>query len=785
MFVKVFSIIFLLGLYQFFTLYYISKITVSSIKKSVSLGVIIPFCSKDLSVIKQTINNWNIQCVKNYDIDLILYYDTPTITLEELDINTCFKNVKLLYSNLTEEENVYPVAPSIMFYKLFLNKNLKTSLEHYTHLFLIELDIKVVKPNSFELLFELLQTSSRDFWIMGSSLLGNNFHKTSHNIKNWKMLNHINGNAVYKYNDYYFDRYVEYTKNKYENEYSYDVALWTTLNDFPYSWLINQKFGDKFIRDKFIVNLGFIDYNSFLDKDTLFVHGSTISSGAQKKNQIVQATIQTQKSFFETPFENLCVFIKNYSPVSEYTKLTVDSILKTNPNLIVIVATHLSELSKINDNKNVYYISFNSEEKLNNIELYADSYCDKDYILYVSPGNFFTDRILNKDIFSIDRKLIVDYIPINKNSTIVYNQNTYPIIEKSILQEARQFEISNNVLQDIFKAQSRGAVKLQYSSDWNERNILQDNVDVYDIPINREYKICFVNMKLYLNHKLDLLSYLKEKHTNPNICPYGYYHVIDSLLDPIKEIKNPEQTRNVRTEVKKPIIIKKTSDFSLYVPHKCGSSLHTYLLRSIKKIGKTVHICKSSTCDETIDNIFVKGPIRTVGDDVAVETPTNKLIIMRDPRDIIISEYWSYGFYHKEWSNDTNYVKSFQEQRKTIQENGMEWYINYRIPIIKEMTTSILKAHQVCKNCYFFSYAKVVEEPKSHVYNLVSAMNLEDFFPQIWDDCKDTFLRNNDVFTDSHHINNPEGKYWVSIDIKLQNLLNSTFSNEITFLEKL
>lgn len=62
-----------------------------------------------------------------------------------------------------------------------------------------------------------------------------------------KVLGHINGNAIYNNSDPAFVQFVDFTLARWDYTYSYDVALWATISDFPYSWPLWQRFSSKFV----------------------------------------------------------------------------------------------------------------------------------------------------------------------------------------------------------------------------------------------------------------------------------------------------------------------------------------------------------------------------------------------------------------------------------------------------------------------------------------------------------------------------------------------------------
>lgn len=145
------------------------------------------------------------------------------------------------------QENVYPKGPSVQFYKMFLDEEVRPQLSAYDALAIIEWDVHVVSDNSFEQLYLSAFGGTEDFWVKGSTVAGTTFHDIAAYTDMWHVLGHINGNAIYNNNDPAFIEYVEYTRARWEYNYPYDVALWATISDFPYSWPLWQRYSSKFV----------------------------------------------------------------------------------------------------------------------------------------------------------------------------------------------------------------------------------------------------------------------------------------------------------------------------------------------------------------------------------------------------------------------------------------------------------------------------------------------------------------------------------------------------------
>lgn len=130
---------------------------------------------------------------------------------------------------------------------MFLDQDVRPHLAEYDALAIIEWDVLVASDESFSELYKAAFGSTEEFWVKGSNLEGTNFHTTAAERDMWHVLGHINGNALYNNNDAAFVEFVEYTRARWDYRYPYDVALWATISDFPYSWPLWQRYSNKFV----------------------------------------------------------------------------------------------------------------------------------------------------------------------------------------------------------------------------------------------------------------------------------------------------------------------------------------------------------------------------------------------------------------------------------------------------------------------------------------------------------------------------------------------------------
>lgn len=97
---------------------------------------------------------------------------------------------------IASQDIVYPKAHSVMFYKLFLDGDVTRFFEGYAALAVLEWDIVVAHPTSFERLYEAAFVASEIFWVKGSTLTETEFHEAAGVSATWHVPGHLNGNAI-------------------------------------------------------------------------------------------------------------------------------------------------------------------------------------------------------------------------------------------------------------------------------------------------------------------------------------------------------------------------------------------------------------------------------------------------------------------------------------------------------------------------------------------------------------------------------------------------------------
>ncbi|CAM9650691.1 unnamed protein product, partial [Ectocarpus sp. 12 AP-2014] len=254
------------------------------------LAVVVPIYDGDEEAAMDALSKWPTSCYFNTlnGVDLVIYKAEALADADHLPqvprrTSRCFRRTKIIGANLPPKDNVYPKGASVMFYSMFLDGEVAHSLEEYDALAVVEWDVYVAHSTSFSRLYDAA-FFSEPFWVKGSTLGGTEFHQTAHISDMWHILGHLNGNAIYNNSDPAFTQFVNYTFTRWEYSYSYDVALWATISDFPYSWLLWQRYSSQFVATKLISNVGHFDVSDrhvvdAISQQTLFIHGNTLSGG--------------------------------------------------------------------------------------------------------------------------------------------------------------------------------------------------------------------------------------------------------------------------------------------------------------------------------------------------------------------------------------------------------------------------------------------------------------------------------------------------------------------------
>lgn len=132
----------------------------------------------------------------------------------------CFSSIEYVASNLSTEEDAYPLGANVMFYKVFFK--LYNSPD-YAYFMYLELDVVPLRSCWLDVALSMTPPLSPRFWVKGSQL--RNSMKTP-----WWLNYHINGNSIYNVHDEVFATFVQglwanLPTNNSVPHVSYDLAL--------------------------------------------------------------------------------------------------------------------------------------------------------------------------------------------------------------------------------------------------------------------------------------------------------------------------------------------------------------------------------------------------------------------------------------------------------------------------------------------------------------------------------------------------------------------------------
>ena len=164
----------------------------------------------------------------------------------------------------------------------------------------MEWDVKPVRPFWLDKVYDL--TLHDDFWMKGGRYRGRAFDEVIKDSSSWGWVGHLNGNSLYKLHDPSFIAFLQLTMEREPPSHfwkPFDIAMWRTLCDFPYSWHFYQTFGDKFQTTTAMQHLGFTGTDEEFDAviqhqpNVFLIHGDRNSAGLSK---YLAKFSQTQRS---------------------------------------------------------------------------------------------------------------------------------------------------------------------------------------------------------------------------------------------------------------------------------------------------------------------------------------------------------------------------------------------------------------------------------------------------------------------------------------------------------
>jgi hypothetical protein len=265
---------------------------VDFIRKRFYLAIVIPYIKSQLNSLIDQLNLHETYSPcenQSNSIDLIFYFNEKQIPHVKYH-NKCFRNIRFLSADLSEQENQYPIGSAMMWKKLFINErsnNISLRYHGYTHFFLMEPDTRPIRSYWLDAIVEQIINGhnrasyiSTQWWMTGSVYRG--FESIGQNFL------HINGNALYHLSLNFID-FLSYVSNEYPYDsketggYDLDlfVYLFKNLDKAKQYW-------HKFQFSDFIQNCWHTGCNEtqmeflYNNPNTYLIHGNKIDKNSLK-----------------------------------------------------------------------------------------------------------------------------------------------------------------------------------------------------------------------------------------------------------------------------------------------------------------------------------------------------------------------------------------------------------------------------------------------------------------------------------------------------------------------
>lgn len=279
---------------------YSKSLIASSNNHHHSVVMVIPFIHSQVDTVVSSISRWEKFPPCSLDendnrvlpVDLVFYYHKDITTQQGIITKlkssippraaTCFRRIRFITAQLTDEQDTYPLGASYMFFRLF---GFESFLKNYDVLVYLEPDVGVCRQNWSERMYEETggyNSSFARFWMRGSVI-----RHGPVKMHDWSFGEHINGNAYYNLHDPEFREYLQIVEKEFWKSpdkflKSFDIALYSVrrlLRDVV-SWWEHTDWLRYFQYSPTIANVYRTKVNGteFCEsyKDTYLVHGKNV-----------------------------------------------------------------------------------------------------------------------------------------------------------------------------------------------------------------------------------------------------------------------------------------------------------------------------------------------------------------------------------------------------------------------------------------------------------------------------------------------------------------------------
>ena len=253
-------------------------------------------------------------------------------------------------------------------------------------------------------------------------------------------MGHINGNALYTLHSAEFERFLRLTAEMEPPSHYwklFEVSMWKTLHDLPYSWHLYQLYRHQFTTSNIFAHPGFtssgaddIQRLTTQAPHVHLVHGDNSSAGSVQFVLKFGANGQARANSSPVVFHDevpahlrLSIFIRAslvQLPLAAYALLSAKTHINNLLEAVVVVQEADEEvahqtlppfvhvlrertgLSIRDDNDD----DDNDEPQRQHTLLMADAYCQGDYILLLDAEALFFRPLLRRDLFIFHKPII-------------------------------------------------------------------------------------------------------------------------------------------------------------------------------------------------------------------------------------------------------------------------------------------------------------------------------------------------------------------------------------------
>jgi hypothetical protein len=525
------------------------------------LVVVIPFISADIPRLTEGIRKWaalgpvcnwrqedvqrrvalrfyHSQSAAAYELERSAYIER-WMRLERViaeNVLPCFDSVHTMFAELTPAQDGYPEGPSNMFFKLMLDHS-HSLLRSFSHVYWMEWDVRVVRRHFVDALYGI--TVQGGFWMKGSRYGGGGFDDIIQDRSSWDWVGHLNGNALYKLHDPQFERFLELVMEREPPSAfwkPFDVAIWKTLHDFPYSWHLYQKYGGQFQTTTIVQHVGFQGRPGeaaqlvAADPTVHLVHGDGESAGKAKWYAKFGAGANTDKmgkgDVIDSSLLRISVFVRSAAEDLPFATAALLSAKRYMPGaleyvIVVPVQDYAKAKAELPE-----FVTLQPELELLHSQvvqrklttLSADRYCRGAFIFHLEADVVLFRPVLKRDLFIYHKPIVTldtwsngSSLTVGNGVDLDFSRSANRVYPRSVYAAARQHA----------EAQHNESFQQFLSHRENElRNRKDISANEADKALN---EFNYLGAYIYLHHP-DVVSWAYVGHESPpqHSLPYAY-----------------------------------------------------------------------------------------------------------------------------------------------------------------------------------------------------------------------------------------------------------------------